>query len=73
MNQMSSNWLSGLILAAAIPLSASAADMNRATTGANKKPAVVAQANTKGAKQAKKTGKKAKTPKTADTKVSPKS
>jgi len=70
---MSSNWLSGLILAAAIPLSASAADMNRATAPANKKPAVVAQANTKGAKHAKKTGKKAKTSKTADTKVSPKS
>jgi hypothetical protein len=69
---MNSNWLTGLILAAAIPLSASAADINRATSQANKKPAVVAQANTKGAKHAKRGTKKAKTPK-ADTKVTPKS
>ena len=67
---MSSNCL---ILAAAIPLSASAADMNRANAPANKKPAVVAEANTKGAKHAKKTGKKAKSSKTPDTKASPKS
>jgi len=70
---MRSNWLSGLILAAAIPLSASAADMNPAAAHSNKKPAMVAQGNTKGAKQAKKTEKKAKTPKAADTKAAPKS
>lgn len=68
---MKSNWLSALLLAAAIPLSASAADMKQATTPA-KKSQVVAQANTKGAKHAKR-GKKAKTPKATDTKVTPKS
>jgi hypothetical protein len=68
---MNSNWLTALILAAAIPLSASAAELKHATAHSKNKPAVVAQANTKGAKHAKR-GKKAKTPK-ADTKAMPKS
>ena len=66
---MKSNWLSALLLAAAIPLSASAAEMKDGT--ANKSSAAVAQASTKSANHAKK-GKKAKTPK-ADSKATPKS
>ncbi len=67
---MNSNWLTALVLAAAIPLSASAADLKHATAQGKNKPAVVAQANTKGAKHAKR-GKKAKTQK-ADNKAMPK-
>lgn len=68
---MNSNWFTALLLAAAIPLSASAADVKHSTAQVKNKTAVVAQANTKGAKHAKR-GKKAKTPK-ADTKQTPKS
>jgi hypothetical protein len=68
---MKSNWLSALLLAAAIPLSASAAEMKDGTAPANKSSAAVAQANTKSASHAKK-GKKAKSPK-ADSKATPKS